>query len=152
MLKLDESLLGQRSEPVVREVERGAIRKFAAALGLDDPIHTAVEAARARGYRDLVAPPTFAVTLLPFEAPGLRLPKAGVLHGEQEFEWGAAICAGDRLTVTGWVEDVKTRSGAGGKMHIISVASEAVNQDGERAFRAKAVLIVTEEVEHAVGR
>lgn len=145
---LNHELLGQRSEPLVREVERGAIRKFAAALGHNDAMYHDVEAARALGFRDLPAPPTFAVTLLPWHIPGLTMPAAGVLHGEQAFEWEAPICAGDAITVTGWVEDVKSRAGQGGRMHIITIASEGVNQAGEWAFRAKAVIIATEEGEH----
>ncbi|NMP21088.1 MaoC family dehydratase [Sulfobacillus sp. DSM 109850] len=144
-----EEKIGQRSQPITHEVERGAIRRFARALGLTSAIHQDVASAQAAGFRDLVAPPTFVVTLLPWQIPGLTLPSAGVLHGEQEFWWGEPICAGDQIQVTGWVEDVKTRSGKTGRMHIITIASEGMHQDEQPAFRARAVLIVTEEAENA---
>ncbi len=148
MLRLDAQSLGQRSQPKLFEVERGAVRKFAKALGLADSIYSSVEAAQAQGYRDLVAPPTFAVTLLPWQVPGLELPSAGVLHGEQEFEWGQPLCAGDVVEVTGWVDQVKSRSSQTGKMSMITVCSEGRLKTGELAFSARALLIVTEEAPH----
>jgi len=51
--------------------------------------------------------------------------------------------AGDTIAVTAWLEDVKVREGRGGRMTLVAVASEGVNQEGERAFLARAVLIVT---------
>ncbi len=152
MFRLDAEKLGQRSPVAMRTVERGAIRNFAVALGDRNPLYLSVEAARAQGYRDVVAPPTFAVTLLPWDIPGLEMPHAGVLHGEQEFEWGVPICAGDEIGVVGWVDAVKARSGQQGRMTMITVASEGTNENQEMAFRARAVLIVTEEAANEHGR
>ena len=61
---LDKSLIGRESEPVVHDVEKGAIRRFAEALGDPNPIYVDEEAARAAGYPALVAPPTFAAALI----------------------------------------------------------------------------------------
>ena len=44
-------------------VGREAIREFAAAVGASSPLHHDVAAARAAGYPDVVAPPTYAVVL-----------------------------------------------------------------------------------------
>lgn len=151
-LRLDQDKVGQRSPVRTHTLERGAVVKFARALGSQDPIHLESVAAQAAGYRDVVAMPTFAVTLLPWDIPGLELPGAGVLHGEQEFEWGAPLVAGDQIRVTGWAENVKTRGGQQGTMTIITIASEGWNQDNELAFRARAVLIVTEGAAREGGR
>ena len=149
VFRVDEALAGQWSDSERRVVERGAVTKFARALGLTAPIHYDTEAARCAGYQDVAAPPTFAVTLLPWKIPGVDLPAAGVLHGEQEFEWGEPLCAGDVVTVRGRLEDVKTRTGQQGRMSILSIVSEAHHESGGMAFRARAMLIVTEEGEHA---
>lgn len=149
MLRLDHERLGDHSVPQVYDLERGAIRKFAAALGFHDPIYFSTEKAREAGYPDIVAPPTFAVTLLPWNIPGLELPVAGVLHGEQEFEWDRPLCAGQRVVVTGWVDEVKSRTGQGGQMTMITIASEAAVESGGSAFRARALLVVTEAADHA---
>jgi len=149
MLEIDDVMIGQHSIPIVREVERGSVTRFAEALGLRNPIHFDTVVAQQKGYRNVVAPPTYAVTLLAWQLPGLKLPKAGVLHGEQEFEWQSTICAGDELAVSGWVDNVKSRGGPQGRMTIITIISEATNQLMEFVFRARAVLVVTEGVEHA---
>lgn len=143
---LNHENLGQRSQPRSHLVERGAVLKFARALGFDQPIYQSREAAQRAGYRDVLTVPTFAVTLLPWDIPGLALPDAGVLHGEQEFEWGEPICVGDVIEVSGWVDEVKSRAGHDGQMSIISILSEGVHSSGAMAFRARSVLIVTEEV------
>ena len=44
-------------------VGREKVREFAAAVGAEHPVHHDVEAARAAGYADVVAPPTFAVVV-----------------------------------------------------------------------------------------
>jgi len=53
---LDKSLIGRQSEPVLHEVEKGAIRRFAEALGDPNPLALDEVAARAAGYPGLVAP------------------------------------------------------------------------------------------------
>lgn len=148
MFRVDETRAGQWSDAETRVVERGAVAKFARALGLTSAIHFDPDAARLAGYRDVAAPPTFAVTMLPWQIPGLELPEAGVLHGEQEFEWGEALCAGDVVRVTGRLDDVKTRSGPQGRMSIVTIVSEGYHDSGTLAFRARAMLVVTEEGEH----
>ncbi len=148
MFRIDATLTGQWSDTQIRVIERGAAAKFARALGLTSGIHYDPDAARLAGYRDVVAPPTFAVTLLPWQIPGLELPEAGVLHGEQEFEWGEPLCAGDAVSVRGRLDDIKTRSGQQGRMSIVTIVSEAHHESGALAFRARAMLVVTEEGEH----
>jgi len=130
------------SEPATNEVERGAIRKFATATGETDPIFFDVEAARAAGYRDLLAPPTFAVTLSSGPMPGLNMPSAGNIHGEQEFIYSKPIVAGDEITVVRSMVDSKEREGRSGKMRIVTFESRGTNQDGDLVFTAHQVIIV----------
>ena len=72
-------------------VGREKIREFAEAVGADDVIHTDQIQARARGYRDVIAPPTFAVLIAQQCDRQLIVdPEAGidfsrVVHGEQRF-------------------------------------------------------------------
>ena len=40
---------------------REKIKEYANVLGIENPVHFDVEAARAAGFRDVVAPPMFAV-------------------------------------------------------------------------------------------
>ena len=51
--------IGVESDPVVNEVERGAIIKFAQEIGDDSPIYNDEQVARETRYGGIVAPPTF---------------------------------------------------------------------------------------------
>jgi acyl dehydratase len=130
------------SDPVTSDVERGAIRKFALALGETDPVFFDVAAARAAGYRDLLAPPTFGVTIPSGPVPGVQLPPAGNIHGEQEFIFGPPIFAGDQITVVRQLAGMKERDGRSGKMQVYTFENRATNQDGDLVYTARQVIIV----------
>ena len=95
---LERSLIGRESEPVLHEVEKGQIRRFAEALGDPNPLALDEAAAKAAGYTGLVAPPTFAVTLTGNERfrHSLDLGTRSILLGEQQIELNRPIVAGDR--------------------------------------------------------
>lgn len=145
-MQTDAERFGQKSEPLVTEVEKGAVRRFAEALGETRAMFFDEDSARQQGYRSLVAPPTFAVTLMRMtDVPGVTLPAAGVLHGEQQFEFGVPIVAGDIITATTWAGDMKTREGAQGRMTFLTVMGEGHNQEGEMVFRSQGSLVITEQ-------
>ena len=63
-MALDRALVGRSYPPsAVYEVGRAKIAEFARAIGEDSPLHRDAEAARAAGYPDVIAPPTFAIAL-----------------------------------------------------------------------------------------
>ena len=71
-------------------------------LGIENPVHFDVGAAREAGFRDVVAPPMFAVVYsAPALAPAMFDPEVGMnfatmVHGGQEFEWERAGLLGRR--------------------------------------------------------
>ena len=96
------------------EVSRELIRRFAEAIGDSHPAYTDVEAAKALGYPDVIAPPTFLTVLSyrfategPIVDPALGLDYALVVHGEQRFVHHRPVRAGDVLTVTSSVVDIR---------------------------------------------
>ncbi len=141
---IDRSLIGRESEPVVVEVEKGAIRRFAEAIGDPNPVYQDEQAAKAAGYAGLVAPPTFPVVLASNDRfrHSLDLGTRSILHGEQQFEYGRPIVAGDRITVRSRVADVQERAGAGGPMDILVVEDEGRDDRGELMFRSRATWIL----------
>jgi acyl dehydratase len=141
---LDKSLIGRESEPVVHEVERGAIRRFAEAIGDPNPIYVEEEAARQAGHPTVVAPPTFPFVLTVNERfrSSLDLGTRSLLHGEQQFDYGRPIVAGDRITVRSRVADVQERSGASGPMDILVFEDEGRDAQGAFVFRARATLVL----------
>src|SRR5436305_897575 len=70
------------------------------------------EAARAAGFPEQVAPPTFLTTMQIQTSgqvvldPELGLDYSRVVHGEQEFELRRAIVVGDVLTATPRIADI----------------------------------------------
>lgn len=98
-------------------VGREKVREFASAIGDQNPLCHDVEAARAHGYADVVAPPTFAVILALQSSrvvvvdPELGLDYSRVVHGEQRFAYTRPIVAGDELVVTTSIESIRTAAG-----------------------------------------
>ncbi len=100
-------------------VGREKIREYAAAVGETNPLYFDVDAARAAGYADVVAPPMFAVVYAGRAvAPAIFDPDVGMnfammVHGGQEFRWGPLVVAGDEITTTTEVKDIADRGGMG---------------------------------------
>lgn len=113
------SVIGKTYEPVTYAVGREKIREYAAAVGETNSLHHDVEAARAAGYADLVAPPMFAVVYASRSlAPALFDPEVGLdfarmVHGGQDFRWGPLVVAGDEITTAASISDISTRGGMG---------------------------------------
>ena len=96
------------------------IREFAEAIaagGPVDPVHVDREAAVAAGYRDVIAPATFAVILAQAcDKPFFVDPEAGidftrVVHGEQRFTHHRPLTAGDDVTGVLHVDQVREAGG-----------------------------------------
>ena len=51
--------IGVESEPVAYEIDNTGCRQFARAVGYTDPVFFDEAAAKARGYRGILAPPGF---------------------------------------------------------------------------------------------
>lgn len=98
------------SEPY--EVSRVKIREFADAIGDRNPVYRDQEAAKAAGYPDVIAPPTFPI-VVSLSNPGLADPELGinyamVVHGEQRFEYTRPLRAGDVVTCTSTITEIKS--------------------------------------------
>ena len=141
---LDKSLIGRESEPVLHEVEKGTVRRFAEAIGDPNPIYTDEDAARAAGFPGLVAPPTFPAVLAVSERfrHSLDLGTRSLLLGEQQFEYGRPLVAGDRITVRSKVADVQEKAGPSGPMDVIVIEDEGRAPDGELVFRSRETFIL----------
>lgn len=94
------------------EVSRVKIREFADAIGDHNPICRDPEAAKAAGYPDVIAPPTFPIVVSLGNAgladPDLGLNYAMVVHGEQRFEYTRPLRAGDVVTCTATITEIKS--------------------------------------------
>ncbi|MET0302959.1 MAG: MaoC family dehydratase N-terminal domain-containing protein [Microbacteriaceae bacterium] len=125
-------------------VGREKVREFARATLADSPLNLDPAAARAAGYDDVVAPPTFAVVVQEHTlAQLLAEPDAGidfsrVVHGDQRFTFTRPIVAGDELTATLTVTSVKSL----GAHSMVTAASEIVDGSGAHVVTATSTLVV----------
>jgi len=143
---LNRNWIGHRLPTVEFLVERSRLRFFAAAIGETNPIYTDLQAARAAGYHDLPAPPTFLFTA---EVEGdLKtnwLAEAGVsmmqvLHGEQSFTYHRPLCAGDTVHVTSQIEDIYDKKN--GALEFVVIKTEAVDPQGVVVAESRGVVVV----------
>ncbi|HVE67095.1 MAG TPA: MaoC family dehydratase N-terminal domain-containing protein [Solirubrobacteraceae bacterium] len=132
-MPVNTDAVGKTFPPAVYAVGREKVREFAHAVGETDPLHLDVEAARAAGFADVVAPPMFAVVYsAPVMAPAIFDPEVGInlatmVHGGQEFVWGEPVVAGDEITTTAEVKDISERNGMG--FYVFETVSR--NGDGD---------------------
>jgi acyl dehydratase len=98
-------------------VGREKIREFAKAVFSKDPANLDLEAAVKLGYKDLIAPPTFAVVIQERSLTQVISDKEAaldfsrVVHGDQRFIHVRPIVAGDELTSELKVASVKQLAG-----------------------------------------
>lgn len=143
---IDRKFIGLELPPQVIEVEKAPIRSFARAIGDSNPMYTDETAARAAGYRALVAPPTFAfcLNMMAFEQFGfiemLGVDPRRILHGEQSFTYHAVICAGDVLTLRLRCADIYERKG--GALEFVVHETKVTNADGEHMVDLRGVAVV----------
>ena len=125
-------------------VGREKIREFSRAVLATSPLNTNVEAARAAGHADLVAPPTFPVVVQELTlAQLLAEPDAGidfsrVVHGDQRFSYTRPVVAGDELTATLTVSSVKSL----GAHSMVTAESVITDARGEHVVTAVSTLVV----------
>ena len=125
-------------------VGREKVREFARAVFATNPVYLDPEAAKAAGYDDVVAPPTFAVVVQERTlAQLLAEPDAGidftrVVHGDQRFTSSRPIVAGDLLTASLRVSSVKTL----GAHSMVTAESTITDAAGDHVVTAISTLVV----------
>ena len=125
-------------------VDSASLAAFAAAVGSTDPVHSDPEAARAAGYADVIAPPTFAVSLAQqcdrqlVEDPEAGIDYSRVVHGEQRFVHHRPITAGDSVIGTLTVDSVRE---AGGHA-MVTTRTELATEAGEALCTSTSTIVI----------
>jgi acyl dehydratase len=143
-MPLDQDLLGwnlSAKEPY--EVGREKVREFAAAVGEAAPIGRDPEAARAAGYADIVAPPTFAILVVFQGLDALvehaRIDYSRVVHADQQFTYARPITAGDRLSTVYTVDRLRSM----GDNDIVTLRCEITDASGDPVCTALSTIVVS---------
>jgi acyl dehydratase len=144
-MAVNEGFAGRTYPPTTPyAVGREKIREFAEAVGADNIVHRDREQARASGYRDVIAPPTFAVLIAQqCEAQFYFDPEAGIdftrlVHGEQRFVHHRPITAGDDIV---GVLNVDTVKAVGGHA-MVTTRAELSTLEGEPVCTATSTVVI----------
>ena len=143
--------IGKIDPPHVREVERGSIRRYADAVGNENPLYFDEEYASESRYGTIIAPPGF------FGWPTQAIPSsegiiglmtaminAGyyrILDGGMSYECFLPVRAGDILIASPKVKDVSAKEGKSGTMMVCNFETTYLNQNGDLVAKAYQTLI-----------
>lgn len=146
-MAVNQDLIGREFPPTPPYlVGREKVREFARAVFADAPQHTEVEAARAAGFDDVVAPPTFAMVIQDqtlqqlLAQPDSGIVLARTIHAEQRFAYSRPIVAGDELSATLRVTAIRMMAGNA----LITSEAEITDAAGAHVVTATSVLLVGE--------
>jgi acyl dehydratase len=133
-----KGIIGQPTEKSKVVIERGTVQHFADAVFSTSPIYHDPAAAKAAGFANIPAPPTFPFAMefsgkfdeiQPSDAPvsnplgkaiGPLMAKGGlILHGEQEFIYHRPVQVGDVLIGEGKIADAYQKESKGRTMTFI---------------------------------
>jgi acyl dehydratase len=146
-MALDTSVIGKPTGAHRVVVERGPVSNFARALKDENPVYHDPAAARAAGFDDIPAPPTWSFAMQYWgrfaeqqpedptggvnpmrQVMGELFAKGGlVLHGEQEFEYHRPVVVGDVVVGEGRIVDLYEKESKGRTMTF--VVTETVWRD-----------------------
>ena len=143
--------IGKIDPPHVREVEAGAIRRYAEAVGNENPLYSDIEYASRSRYGGIIAPPGFfgwASAGVP-ESEGIMammtaIINAGyyrILDGGMSYEFFLPVRAGDTLIDSPKIKDINAKEGKSGVMMICEFETTYLNQNGDLVAKASQTLI-----------
>lgn len=133
-----KGIIGQPTGKAKVVIERGTVQHFADAVLSMNPIYHNLDAAKAAGFENIPAPPTWPFAMefsgkfaemQPTDAPpgnplftamGPLMAKGGlILHGEQEFLYHRPVQVGDVLIGEGSITDAYQKESKGRTMTFI---------------------------------
>jgi acyl dehydratase len=152
VMKELRGMVGLMTQPVVNEVERGAIRRYTEAVGDPNPLYSDVEYARASRYGEVICPPGFfgwsmkvtagAVEVMaPVFAALINGGLLRILDGGREYDFARPVRAGDTLTWYARFAGAAEKEGKTGPMVLVTMEITYLNLDGNLVARARQTFI-----------
>ena len=142
-MALNTDLIGKTYGEIDYTVERDAVNRFVDAIGEQDPIYRDPEAAKAAGYAEQVAPPTF-ITVIQIMTSGqvvldqeLGLDYSRVVHGEQSYRYERPLVVGDHIKATPVLSNIEAKK----SNEFLTIESEVHDAAGELVLTARSTLI-----------
>ena len=136
-------LIGDENVTEQFEIEKGAIRSFAHAIGDKNPLYYDEAYAKAKGYKSIVAPLTFPTTFRGQIPKWFQdLDRNLLLHGEQVYQYKRRLCAGETITLTDKVIDVYEKQSKNGKLTFIVRERKGFDISNNEIFKEQMTLII----------
>src|SRR5215831_18101957 len=132
MPRRDRGLLGQEFSRYAQHVTRAMVLEYADIIGVTVPVHRDTQAAQARGYRDIIAPPTFVTWrgAQPIVPPEMGFSGTGINAG-YVCTFSGVIYPGDTLIYSTSLVDMYEKTGRSGTMHFVVRQTTVTNQHGD---------------------
>lgn len=143
-MAIDTKFIGKTYPSYTYEVGKEKIKEYAKAIKNPDPHYMDDDFARKSKYGTIIAPPTFAVVfgaylIEPvFMDKDLNLNMAMLVHGEQELEFLEVVKAGDSITTSAKIIDIKNKE----KLDVLSAEIVSKNQHGRDVCRGIYTFVV----------
>jgi acyl dehydratase len=143
-LAIDTKFLGKKYPPHVYEIGKEKIKEYARAIGDFNPLYLNDEKAKASKYGGIIAPPTFCVVYAGgpigemLMDPELALNLMMLVHGEQEFEFGELVRAGDVITTDSEISEIYEKKGK----WFISSDTVSKNQSGKLVCKGRWTFVI----------
>jgi acyl dehydratase len=132
--------VGMVDPPTVFEVEKGAIQRYADAVGDNNPLYRNVEYAANSRYGSIIAPPGFFGWPVGDVSMGAGIAKAitaamnagyfRILDAGKSYEFFLPVRAGDTLVGSPQIAEITEKEGKSGPMFTISFRTTYRNQNG----------------------
>jgi acyl dehydratase len=127
-------------------------QRYAHAVDDLNPIYFDEAAARAAGYRTLVAPPTFVSHAVVqgrplaelrvdglFRTVSVKLNVKRIMFGGEEWDFLEPVCVGDTITAETRLADLDQKDGSKGPFVRMVRETTYTNQDGETVARTRQI-------------
>lgn len=141
--------LGSKREEYLGEITHQLIRRYALAVGDDNPLYHDGDFARGHGYEDIVAPPNMLASIIDWGvgAPESELLRDGTAHGDdflgieeegvrvmgggERMRFYKPVVAGTEVTLTSELTDVSTKEGRKGLLTLLVFENTYTDQHGD---------------------
>ncbi|HOO56793.1 MAG TPA: MaoC family dehydratase N-terminal domain-containing protein [bacterium] len=143
-MAVDTGFIGKKYPTHVYEIGKEKIREYARAVGDKNPVYLDDEAAENAGYDCVVAPPTFAAVYAAWPVGEMLLDKELALnlmmlvHGEQDFEFGEVVSAGDVITTESEIVEIYEKAGK----DFVTMETISTNQKGNLACKGRWTFVI----------
>ncbi len=141
-----KNCIGLVDPPTIYEVEKGAIRRYAEAVGDDNPLYRDEKYAAKSEYGGIISPPGFFGWSVGEPSVGAAVGQvitaafnAGhytILDAGKSYEFFDCIRPGDIIIGTPEVDDIQEKQGKSGVMFLVDIKVTFKNQKGDLVAKA----------------